>query len=210
MKHSRASQRGMTLIEIGMAIFLAALLVGVAVPTLRSVTGAKAREEVGKLAANIRATRGTAAVSARTCRMVFDLDEHAYGVECADGLVQIARERAVQGARDERDERRDRKLTDQEKEQQRIVKKASFATDERIKPQSFSDLEFVSVFTSHQEEKYTKGKAYLYFFPSGAGERANIQVRHGDDYYSLHVSPLSGRVQVFNERVELKKIRDED
>ena len=67
-----------------------------------------------------------------------------------------------------------------------------------LPPQGFSgSLQVYSVFTSHQEEAYKKGKAYLYFFPSGLAERANIQLQDGDDFFTIQVSSVAGRVKVF-------------
>ena len=59
-----------------------------------------------------------------------------------------------------------------------------------------------SVWTAHQEEKYTKGTAYLYFFPSGTTETANIVLKHGDDYFTVQVSPMAGKVKILPEKAD--------
>ena len=51
-------------------------------------------------------------------------------------------------------------------------------------------------YTPRQREPYTKGRAYLYFFPDGHTERAIVRLNDGDDFYSLVVHPLTGRVEV--------------
>lgn len=208
----RIHQRGFTLIEIGVVLFLAALLIGIAIPSLANISGATARGDVGKLAANIRATRGKAAVSGQTCRIAFDLDEGTYQVECAEGRVRVAPERAVGGQRRvEKEEVDPSRMTEEERTRLAILKKASFAPDPTLTSQLSGGLSFHSVFVSHQEEEYTKGKAFLYFFPSGLGERANIVLQRGDDeFYTLQVSPLAGRVKVLAEKAELPDLYDPD
>jgi general secretion pathway protein H len=59
------------------------------------------------------------------------------------------------------------------------------------------------VYTPRQREPYTSGRAYLYFFPDGHTERALIHLRDGNDWYSLIVHPLTGRVEVKSGKVDL-------
>jgi len=61
------------------------------------------------------------------------------------------------------------------------------------------------VYTPRQPEPYTSGRAYLYFFPDGHTERALIRLRDGDDWYSLVVSPLTGRVEVSTGKLDLPR-----
>lgn len=209
---SGCTQRGFTLIELGAVLALLVLLVGIAVPTLNSLTGATARSSLGKLASNIRATRGAAALEGKTCRLSFDIDESSYSVECAEGLVRHGgMERSRGGARDTRDdpdfEKDESRLTEAERFQRQILRRTSFAPTPKVPSQRLEGgLEIVSVWTSHQEEKYTKGTAHLYFYPSGLGEHADIRLRHGDDEFTVHVFPLAGRVKVHSGSVELKGV----
>lgn len=59
------------------------------------------------------------------------------------------------------------------------------------------------VYTPRQREPYTSGRAYLYFFPDGHTERALIHLRDGEDWYSLIVHPLTGRVEIKSGKVDL-------
>jgi len=213
MRRARAmvGQHGFTLMELGMVALVLALVMGIAVPTVRSVTGAKARGEVGKLAANLRASRGQAALTGQTCRMVIDIDAAGYAVECAEGRVVVRREKESEGRLDEAEEQDEKHMTEGEKMRRQILKRASFAKAPIVEPQQLSGgMEFVSVWTSHQEEKYTRGRAYLYFFPSGLAERANIQMRHGDSFWTLQVSSVNGEVRVLPDRVDMKDTGAED
>ena len=95
---------GMTLIEIGVALAVAALMLAVAVPALSAVTRAQLRQKSGQLAGAVRSLYGSAAIAGHTCRLVFDLDADAYWSECAKTNVRLSREgeRSQGGARVER------------------------------------------------------------------------------------------------------------
>lgn len=213
---ARRSRRGFTLIEIGVMIGVAVMLAMIAIPTLNSISGATARASVNKLAANIRATRGKAAVSGHTCRVVFDLDDNSYSIECAEGYATVAYEREFGGRRADSNNRNERllqeedvsRLTEKERTKLEILRKSQFAPKPFMESQSLQGVELNNVWTQHQEEPFHKGKAYLYFFPNGVGEQANIQLTEGDDgWYSLHVSALSGRVRVLAEKKDLPVAR---
>lgn len=209
---SRGAPRGFTLIEVGVMLAVAVMLATIAIPTLNSISGATARASVSKLAANIRATRGKAAVSGQTCRVVFDLDANTYSVECADGYATVAYERELGGRsqsvldRDEEllAEEDLSRLTDEERTKLEILRKTQFAAKATMEPQTLEGVTLDNVWTQHQEDAFEKGQAYLYFFPNGVGERANIQLTDGDEgWFSLHVSALSGRVRVLPEQKDL-------
>jgi len=63
-------------------------------------------------------------------------------------------------------------------------------------------VRFADVWVQHQPERYTTGKAFLYFWSSGLTEEASIHVSQGDDVYSLLVSPLTARVRIVADRVD--------
>lgn len=91
--------RGLTLIELSIALALAAVLFSVAVIAVGALTGAKAKSAAGELGGVIRSLYDTAALSGKTCRLVFQLpgtrEEEAvrYWAECARGAVTTTRDR---------------------------------------------------------------------------------------------------------------------
>ena len=84
--------RGMTLIEVGVTLAVAALMLAVAVPALSSVTRAQLRQKSGQLSGAVRSLYGSTAIGGHTCRLVLDLDANAYWSECAKANVRLARE----------------------------------------------------------------------------------------------------------------------
>ena len=59
--------------------------------------------------------------------------------------------------------------------------------------------------TRQQREPTEKGLAYLYFFPQGFTERAQVYVRQGDNVWTLRVQPLTGKVDVVGEALEVPR-----
>ena len=225
---------------------LVLLLASMAAPSFRSVTGIQARTEVGRLAADIRATRGHAAVSGLSCRMVFCLsecwmgdeasreeaagmaeddeggeaaprrgtDDSGYWTECTRGQAPMERERLRDGrmVTADNDEEDDFYGSEEaEAFRKQLKEKTRFGgEDVPLKPRRLEGVQLATVWTGHQEEAYAKGRAYLYFRPSGITEHARIVLEAGDDDYTIEVSPLSGRVKVRTGRDERPPKDEED
>ena len=99
MRTWRTHERGLTLIEIMVALMIAAVLFSAVVMSIGSITGTKAKAATSELAGVIRSLYDTAALSGKTCRLVFELPEPRsegrtrYRAECAAGNVTTARDR---------------------------------------------------------------------------------------------------------------------
>ncbi|MDR0965393.1 MAG: prepilin-type N-terminal cleavage/methylation domain-containing protein [Myxococcales bacterium] len=216
---ARRSDSGLTLIEISIALLIVALLMFVAVPSIEAIAGIRAREEAGKLAGAIRYLYGHAALMGKTCRLRFDLDEQTYAAQCTEERFTVSgvKERSRDGLKLEEKEERwssrtvssvhDELIGSAEALREKIEKQASFSdfTDQELKPRTLPDGANLAVWTTRQTERYTQGEAFLYFFPQGYTERAQLYVSDdaGDDVYTLVVAPLSGKVRVeFGDRKE--------
>ncbi len=202
----------MTLIEIGVALCVAGLMLAVAIPALSAVTRAALRQKSGQLAGGIRALYGASAIAGHSCRLVLDLDANTYWSECAKGSVRLAREgeRSQNGARLATKEEElvqeaagREGLSEEDRERLVLAQKSAFAESNDIpKTELGSSVKFTDAWVQHQPERYTTGKAFIYFWPSGLTEEASIHLAQGDDVFSLLVSPLTGRVKVAGERVD--------
>ncbi|MGZ6139667.1 MAG: prepilin-type N-terminal cleavage/methylation domain-containing protein [Myxococcaceae bacterium] len=231
---SRRPARGFTLIELMVALAVAAALFSAVVMGLGALTGAQARKAMGELGAASRSLYDTAALSGNTCRLVFllpkdDSAEFTYRAECANGPVTTSMDRdqeirdatkaAVEayrkrgrgnpadappstGARSSGSTLLD--VLDSEKA--RVEKAAAFSafTTPEIQPRKMGGVR-VSVWTSHQKAKIDSGLAYLYFFPQGYTERAQVTVRQGKNVWTLLVSPLTGRTSIVDGEPEVPK-----
>ena len=198
----------MTLVEIGIALAVAGLMLAVTVPALSAVTRAQLRQRTGQLAGGIRSLYGSAAMAGHTCRLVLDLDANAYWSECAKANVRLARdgERSQNGARvPDREESPEPRagMSEEDREKLEIASKSAFTLSADIpKTDLGGSVKFTDVWVQHQPERYTTGKSFLYFWSSGLTEDASIHLAQGDDLYSLIVSPLTGRVKIVGNRVD--------
>lgn len=215
-RRAARAPRGMTLIEIMIALAVVATVVFVAVPSMEAYAGIRAREEAGKLSGAIRFMYGQSALSGKVCRLVFDLDGRSWWPECTEGRFTLNREKertlggkAVEEVKKETRRSSSSGLKDEgELMRERIEKKAEFSTfrNEEFGKRKLPDGAELSVWVAHQREKYVKGRAFLYFFPQGHTERAQIYMSSGHgDVYTLAVSPLNGKVKVVDSELEVPR-----
>jgi general secretion pathway protein H len=197
--------RGLTLIEISIALAIAALLVAISVPAISSITRAQLRQKSGQLSGGIRALYGQSAIAGKSCRLAFDLDKSEYQAECARGSVRLAADADASGngGRDEELLARakgDRSaLSDEDRVRLELLRKGAFAPSAEVPRTTLGgSVRFRKVWVSHQQAGLTAGTAYLYFWPSGQTEAASIELAQGDDVTTLLVSPLTGRVRLVN------------
>jgi len=244
---SHRAHRGFTIIELMVAMAVAALLFAALILGLGALTGARARKAMGELGGATRSLYDTAALSGNTCRLVLllpsdDSAEFSYRAECANGPVTSAMDRdqeirdatkaAVEayrkgsrgGSRSSTPPPDPRAASGAygsygqygssgstlldvlDSEKARVEKAAAFSafTTSEIQPRKMSGVR-VSVWTSHQRAKIDTGLAYLYFFPQGYTERAQVTVRQGKNVWTLLVSPITGRTSIVDGEPEIPK-----
>jgi general secretion pathway protein H len=199
--------RGFTLIELTIVIGIVVMTALIVVPAVEGAMGVKTREEAGKLAGSVRAMYGEAALAGKTCRLVIDLDKNAWWPECAAGKATIQRvEESSRGGRTEEKVNQVFGNTDEDAARKQVADKgafSSFTADLAPKVQLPDRVKVDGVWTSHQSEVYTKGTAYLYFFPQGQTEAAYLYLAEvdGNDVYTIRVDPMTGRTRVDAEKV---------
>jgi len=239
---SRRAHRGFTIIELMVAMAVAALLFAALILGIGALTGARARKAMGELGAAARSLYDTAALTGNTCRLVLllprdDSAEFAYRAECANGPVTSAMDRdqeirdatkaaveayrkssrggarAVDPAADPRTvagsayrSSGSTLLDVLDSEKARVERAAAFSafTTSEIQPRKMNGVR-VSVWTSHQKAKIDTGLAYLYFFPQGYTERAQVTVRQGKNVWTLLVSPITGKTSIVDGEPEIPK-----
>jgi len=154
-----------------------------------------------------------------------------YWAECAAGKVTTGRDRDAALREDvrrteeaEKDSRRgssrdrvsegpralsgDPGLQDllaQEKGRVEAATRFSRYTSPEIEPRELPSSVRLSVWTRHQRQDVKSGLAYLYFFPQGFTEKAQVYVRQGSNVWTLTVSALTGKTAVVNGELEIPK-----
>jgi general secretion pathway protein H len=221
---------GFTLIELSVALAIAAVMFAGAVVSIGALTGTKAKAAAGELGGTIRSLYDTASLSGKTCRLVFQLPgpkEEAVGVtyraECAASGLTTRKDRDEELKDADRDEReKDRRKESDTRfrsfgsstptlqdllavEKERVDGAAKYAeySSPEISPHELPASVQVSVWTRHQRDPVKSGPAYLYFFPQGYTEKAYVYVRQGSNVWTLVVSPLTGKTTVVAEELEV-------
>jgi general secretion pathway protein H len=232
VKNTRA-RRGITLIELVVALGIVVVLFASVVFGVGALTGAKAKESSAELAGTIRSLYDSAALSGKTCRLVFELpgkgaedEEVKYHAECAKAASRPAPTAKTSSAQPTRKTRRERATTttpasvrsrvttgpepagvDGAREEPRRRQREVLELLLRGRRRALacpSGVE-VEVWTSKLKTPVKSGVAYLYFFPQGFTERAQIYVRQGKNVWTITVSPLTGKTVIHADALELPR-----
>jgi type II secretory pathway pseudopilin PulG len=216
VKAARAA-RGFTLLEVGVAIFLLALFLGVVAPSFGALSGAELKKTAGMIGGLVRDTYARAALSGQSYRIVFDLEENSYWVEQSEGIARIAKDRqalerdgkAVLDKLDERVEHAVDSTTDEDKEKVRLLTAPGFKPvegDDGKHTKLPSDVRFKSVWVEHLEKEATGGQVAILFFPGGYAEEAHVTMTdddQGDRTLTVVVNPLTGEVDLVDEEPDI-------
>jgi general secretion pathway protein H len=218
--------RGITLIELMVAVAIIGLIMGGALVGVRSLARSDLRGSASKLAAAIRYCFDRSITTGAYFRIVLDLDGHKYWAERSDNRLYLARDKEKSPGQgkafdsDEADKQRDEEEEKEKEAWQSRGGQAAAALEPPPKPrrakfQTFKDATLPTIslkktklfdlYTPRQREPYTSGKAYLYFFPDGHTERAVIRLTDGEDFYSLVIHPLTGKVEVKPGKYDIPK-----
>ncbi len=205
--------RGFTLLEIGIAIALMAMLLALVSTSVNSLTSAEMRKQVGMLQGLIRDTYARTALNGNSHRLVLDLDADAFWVERAEGGAVVGRNLMSTDADgkiefDKQDERLEG--TEDSDDPEDMVKKQLFAgpswgavEDEYGKPiQLPGGVRFLSVWVDHLQEAVSAGKVALIFFPGGYMQEAHITLTDDEDgsyTLTLVTQPLTGETFIEND-----------
>ncbi|MBL9038280.1 MAG: prepilin-type N-terminal cleavage/methylation domain-containing protein [Archangium sp.] len=229
----QTAPRGLTLIELTVALAIVVVMFAAVVFGVGAFTGARAKEASTELAGVIRNLYDTAALTGKTCRLVFEIpgprDEDGvttWRAECAKSGVTAAAKRddELKAATDAKrkgkdklaDDKRFRRMDSddapslqelQEREKNRVDDASKFTDfeSEEIAQRQLPSNVAIEVWTAKQREKVTSGVAYMYFFPQGFTERSQVWVAQGSNVWTLTVSPLTGKTVIHGERLEVPR-----
>jgi general secretion pathway protein H len=200
-----APERGFTLIELMVVIAVVAVISAAAVPALRGITGANARQAAGEVAGSLRYLFDTAALRHATCRLAIDIGGRAFWAECAPGAVTLARpDRASRVAR----ELEERFPDERDADRRRLLARTSFgAFEDRLAERRTlpGNAAFGSIRIEGRSQPVEEGIAYVHFFPGGQAQRAMVPVVDGDLIYTVVLEPFTGRARVVAGKVEAER-----
>ena len=223
-RHIGQRTRGMTLIEIMIALVLVGLIVVGAVSGLRSLAKSDLRASASHLAGAIRYVFDRASTSGRAHRLVFDFDTGKYWAESTDDKVYLtsgketAEKRRKEAEKLAKEDEEEKRANDRASSMGSAIpgrympkpyrpKRAEFGAfkETSIKPVTLSKkVKLADFYVPRLEQPLSEGQAYLYFFPLGMTEAATIHLTDAkrENFYTLVVHPLTGRVKVISKYVE--------
>ena len=232
------ARAGFTLIELTIALAIAAMVTTVTLSGVGAMTGAGLRSSAISLTGAIKMNYDRAVMLKRTQRLVMDIDKGIWWVEFNEDRFALTQARAEGNKGDASDgKKKERSIFDDTNDSifdddvDEDVKKAmagaalaNFTADDSAigKRQPLpSGTCFSRIWTEHQEEAFTEGIAYLHFFPGGWTEPARIELVDSDcknkedpstdregEYKTLRIFPLTGRVRSYDRKLELPDIRE--
>jgi general secretion pathway protein H len=203
--------RGFTLIEVLIVVAVIGVMAFAAAPAVNSFTGANARSAAGEISGASRYLFDTAALRHQTCRMVIDIDRQEWWAECTAAGPGGRRGQPVMGKDGvaEDDDQLARSFSDEpDAEKRRFLSRARFTEfkDRQVQKRKLKgSATFEKVWTPRQRDVQTRGKAYVYFYPQGQVDPAQIPVVDGSSVYTVVTQPLTGRARVVNGRPEVPR-----
>jgi general secretion pathway protein H len=209
-REPKLAQRGLTLIEVVIAIALIALLTGSMLFGRNMLVGSRVKSAATLIVSSVRYGLTRANATGRPARLVIDLDKKQLSIEEASSSLMLREKGKDQTGGAEAATVAETKAR---VEAERIVEgphaaRAHFskltgvhgAVEGLTAGRALGDgVEIVRVRTEHDDEVIREGRAYIYFWPGGTTERAIVQLKKaGDKDISLTVvlSPLTGRAKI--------------
>jgi prepilin-type N-terminal cleavage/methylation domain-containing protein len=223
-------RRGVTLIEMMVAIAIMIMFVAVLGPTMSGMLMLKQRQAARDLALTYAQMHDEAILRNRTFRIAYHLDDNYYEVQAGsrDALIFADAEsrEAVQ------DRLEDQKEDMTEEEWKEFQEKNSYEAVEGYKVELPPNTHFKSVYTPQYEDPLTprsaaererdagKSKddqdgprvAFSHVFANGFAEYTVVQIvddEDKDEGFTITVDPMSGRVDLYSELVDLKDAFDD-
>lgn len=190
---------GFSLLELMVVVVLLAGLLTIVIPTINSLQSLDLKNEIVKLAGLSSEVYALAALSGKTHRIVFNLDEQTYWVEQKSGdageispelgYEELMKMRVEETVRDQRSEGADRFIPKFKKVEGRIGEKLELA----------KNVVFHGLWAESMDDVVRTGQAFIYFFSEGYTQSCFVSLAikgEEDSAMYLALSPLTGSAKI--------------
>ncbi|MBI1814184.1 MAG: GspH/FimT family pseudopilin [Deltaproteobacteria bacterium] len=164
-----AHPAGFTLIEISLVLLIIAIMVALAVPRLRSASGAELKREARQLTNTFRFLRSEAILNGQIYQLRYDLGRERYWVTVGDPTGE-----AGLGTADD--------LEDLGPLARSVTLTSPIGISDIVLPESVG--------------KQQEGQFVTNFYPDGTVDTTVIHLDDGSETYTLWVNPLTGRLNL--------------
>jgi prepilin-type N-terminal cleavage/methylation domain-containing protein len=220
-------QSGFTLLELLVVLALLGLVMAMVVRGGRSLANSDLRSSATKMSGAIRYLFDRASTTGKIHRLVIDFDEGRYWAEVSDDRIYMAHEKETEQTREEEAATAAREAEEAKQQEEQgggegegpaiditryqpqefRPKKARFSSfkEMAVKPvQIKGDVKLAALFTPRLAEPMSAGHGYIYFFPMGLTEAAQVYLSDESQktFYTLVVHPLTGRVGIHNSYIQ--------
>ncbi len=220
----RLRQRGLTLIEVVIAVALIAVLSGSLLFGRNMLVGSRMKAAATLIVSGVKYGLTRANATGRPARLVLDFDKKQISIEEASGSLMLrdkgkdpsggATPASSAEAKARAETERIVEGPHAPRPQFSKLSGVSGGVEDLSAGRALGDgVELVRVQTEHDENEIHEGRAYIYFWPGGTTERAIVQLKKaGDKDAALTVvlSPLTGRAKIEKGAVDFPEPRNSD
>ena len=207
---------GLTLLELLIVIAIIAGLAIAGLVTLNDLSRATLRAEVMRFSGYVKYSYGQAALRQQYHRLVIDLDSNQYWTEVAEreevGAPPVIPENTLIGTPERfQDDAPSGRHRDEDVDPEGGafgLRRPRFGAEESklVKKRGLEGVSFHSVVTSRDEHPIEAGQVSMVFYPSGFVDRTRVVITDDEGgFYTLEVQPMSGKVIVFNGKMDLDR-----
>jgi general secretion pathway protein H len=180
-------RRGMTLIEVLIALMIASIVIGGVAISAGGVFSSRLGTTSGKLMATIRYAFDRSVMTGKTYQLVIDIDNGKFWLE------EMEKEKSCETRLKEIDDLEKGKAGEAEANAE-TVEKGTKKEDMIVRTTSLPDgIKIEAVMAQHHQEPVMDGQARILFFPEGISEKAFIWISKGETVHTVEIRALQGR-----------------
>jgi general secretion pathway protein H len=192
-------RRGMTLLEVLVALMIASIVIGGVAVSAGAVFSSRLGQASGKLMATIRYAFDRSVMTGKTYQLVVDIDEGKYWLE------ELEKEQSCDSLLKELDSLE----SDEEPGDAVDLIKGTKAEDMIVRTSKLPDgIKFDAVMAQHHRELVMDGQARILFFPEGISEKAFIWLSRNESIHTVEIRALQGRGVHHREELPVSDLED--